>query len=472
MCRALLPGGAALVALSLLGCRIVGPDYHPPALPAPAGWTTQAAGTTNRPDPQSLARWWEAFNDPVLTGLVAEAQQRNLDLKQAEARLRQARAERNQAQADFAPTVAADASARRTRGSAAAGGGRTTSNYSAALDATWELDLFGGKRRAAESAEASLQASEESLRDVLVSLEAEVALNYVQYRASQSQLAIAQTNLQVLAELHTLTCWRQQASLATQIEVDEARATLEQTRAGLPALRTTRDQAANQLAVLLGVPAGTLASRLETGAAVVPAASETIAVGVPADLLRQRPDVRAAERALAAQTAQIGVSEAARYPTLTLSGSVGLEALDASRLLTTGARTAQGVLQAGWTAFDAGRLREQVNVQTARQEETLAAYEASVLNAFKDVENALVAYANELARQRALQESRTASASAASLARARYATGLVDFQTVLTTQQSLLAIDTSLATSRAEVSSNLIRLYKALGGGWTPPLDK
>lgn len=457
-----------LASFLLGGCLTVGPDYRKPEVPTPTNWASRVEGAVSNGilDPGELGQWWSVFGDPLLTDLVARAERNNLDIRQAEARLRQARAQRGLADADRLPTASASASARRISTGGQTGGSATT--YAAGFDASWELDLFGGKRRAAESAEASLQASRESLRDVTVTLLAEVALNYVQVRSCQARLAIVGTNLATQVETYDITRWRHQANLVTQVDVDQARMSLEQTRAALPVIRTSLDQAEHQLAVLLGEAPGSLAAQLEAGPTAVPTAGPTLAMGVPADVLRQRPDVRAAERKLAAQTAQIGVAEAARYPDLSLSGSIGVEALVFHDLFTAGARTAQGLLNAGATVFDGGRIRQQVAIQTALQEEALAAYEAAVLAALKDVEDALVAYANDRERQRALLEAEAAGASAFRLARDTYASGLADFQTVLSTQQSLLIVQNSLASCQADTTSDLIRLYKALGGGWSP----
>jgi len=463
-----------LVWFSLLlgGCMTAGPDYKRPVVGTPTNWSTKVDGVIpNGPlGTAALSQWWCVFGDAVLADLAASAQRNNLDVKQAEARLRKARAQWKLAGAEQWPTISLNASGGRSRSSdkMGAGSSSTMSTYANSLDASWELDLFGAKRRADESAGASMGASQEDLRDVQVSLLAEVALNYVQYRSCQARLAILATNLAAQTETYDITCWRYQANLVTQLDVDQARVSLEQTRAQIPVLRSSLAQAEHQLAALLGESPGALASRLDAGSPSVPVAASDLAVGAPADVLRQRPDVRAAERRLAAQTAQIGVAAAARFPDLTLSGSIGLEALALGNLYTAGARTAQGLLNAGLNAFDGGRIRQNIAVQTALQEEALAAYEAAVLTALKDVEDALVAYSNEQARQRALQAAVTAGASAFKLARAKYESGLVDFQTVLGTQQTLLTVQDTLASSQADMTSDLIRLYKALGGGWTP----
>ena len=452
-----------------------GPDYTRPVVDTPANWSATADGVVSRGslDPMALGQWWLVLDDPVLNDLMNRAQQGNLDLKQADARLRQARAQRQLTRSENLPKASVGATARRSRGSEQMGAGRsggTSTIYANSLDASWELDLFGGKRRAAESAEASLQASQEALRDVMVSLLAEVGLTYVQCRSAQVRLSIMEDNLSSQTETYNIAVWRQQASLVSPLDVDQARVILEQMRAELPTLRTGIQQAEHQLAVLLGVAPGSLMEQLDTDAARIPATFLPPAIGVPADVLRQRPDVREAERKLAAQTAQIGVATAARYPEFTLSGSIGLEALAIGDLYTAGARTAQGLLDAGMILFDGGQIRQKIAIQTALQEEALAAYEAAVLRALRDVEDALVACANERTRESALQDAVSAGERAFKLARDKYAAGLVDYQTVLSTQQSLSSTQSALASSRAEIVSNRIRLFKSLGGGWTPSL--
>ena len=449
-----------------------GPDYKRPETLLPTAWSGEsgvsATNAVAMDDSASLCCWWSVFRDPVLSAFMAQARANNRDVRQAEARLRKARAQRNLAKAERLPSIGANGSASRSRGSEKAGGGGTSTMYANGFDASWEADIFGAKRRAIESAQATLEASQEDLRDVMVSLFSEVALNYVEYRSYGARLEITETNLAAQTETCDITRWRQQANLVTQLDVDQARLSLEQTRAGLPALQTGRDQAEHQLATLLGQAPGSLKALLDSRRLAVPVAASELAVGVPADVLRRRPDVRRTERKLAAQTAEIGVAEAARYPDLTLSGSIGLEALKAGELYTWGARTAAGAVKAGWTLFDGGQIPQKVAVQTALQEEALGAYEASVLTALREVEDALTAYANEQNRRSALREAVVAGQSAFGLARDKYESGLIDFQTVLSTQQSLLTVQDSLASSEAEVTSDLIRLSKALGGGWDP----
>lgn len=435
----------------------------------PTNWTTALDGGLNNSaaDTNLLGRWWTVLDDPILSDLIERARAGNLDLRQAEARVREARAQRGIAKADLLPTVGASASASRTVASKQAGNGLTTDYYSTGFDASWELDLFGGKHRSLESATASWQAAEESLRDVQVSLLAEVALNYVEVCSYQELLSITESNVTAHTETCDLTRWRYKSGLTTQLDLDQARLSLEQVRAQVPFLKTGLDQAKYRLAVLLGQPPGAL-NQLLAEPRRIPVTPKEVAVGVPADLLRRRPDVRNAERQLAAQTAQIGVSKAELYPGFSLVGSLGLESLEYANLYTTSTRAAQGLAKAAWTLFDGGKIRQNIKVQTARQEQALSYYEATVLTALKDVENALVAYANEQTRRKSLVEAVQSGQSAFELARDQYSSGLVSFQTVLDTQQSLLLVQDQLASSEANVTSNLIRLYKALGGGWTP----
>ncbi len=241
-----------------------------------------------------------------------------------------------------------------------------------------------------EAAEADLQASQEDLSDALVSLLAEVALNYVEVRKYQELLTVAESNLATQKETFELTQWRQQAGLSDELAVQQARYNLERTRSQIPTLRTGLEEAKNNLAVLLGEQPGKLHGELEERKPV-PVANPAVAAGGPADVLRQRPDVRLAERELAAQTARIGVATAELYPKLTLSGSIGLEAFSSSNLFSSGSRTAGGGAGVTWRIFDAGAIRKNIEVQTALQEQALMAYETAVLNALREVENALTA---------------------------------------------------------------------------------
>jgi NodT family efflux transporter outer membrane factor (OMF) lipoprotein len=450
---------AVVAPVALAGCMTVGPDYKEPALPLPAAWSGFAA--EGRED---LSRWWERLEDPLLSRLITEALRASPDLRSAQAKLREARARRDLAGAQRAPSVDASAA---TSASRSSDPDTTSRLYSAGFDAGWEIDVFGGKRRALQAAEADLQSSAAGLDATRVTLAAEVARNYVEARAFRARLAIARSNLESQSETLQLTEWRAQAGQVSSLELEQARANREQTRAQIPSLETSLAEAQHRLAILLGLAPAALNEQLAT-AAPVPRAPARIAVGIPADVLRQRPDVRAAERTLAAQTARIGQAEAARYPGFSLTGSIGLEAASLDAL--TGGATSARALAAGVSApiFDGGRLRRQVELQRAVQESAQVSYESTVLTALEEVENALAAFGNRGARRDALAEAVTAARNAALLARHRYTAGLIDFQTVLDTERTVLQIEDSHAASEADGVLALIQLYKALGGGWTP----
>ncbi len=459
---------AVLVAICLAGCASVGPDYAPPAPGAPAAWSNlEPGGPAQVGHAGDISRWWRNLNDPLLTALVDEALRANHDLRDAQARLRAARARRAVALAGFFPGLDAAGSGSRSMSSREAGTGLTRENYSVGLEASWELDVFGGARRDFEAAEADLEASEASLDATRVSLAAEVALSYVEMRSLQQRLRIAQANLASQSETLRLTQWRAQAGLADSQDTAQALSSREQTRAQIPALETSLAETQHSLDILLGLTPGSLRNRLDAEGDL-PRPSEMIAVGIPVDVLRQRPDVRAAERALAAETARVGAAEAARYPSFTLSGSLGLEALTLGALGNSGAETWS--LVSGITApiFQAGRLRAQVEAQDAAREQALVAYEQTVLEALRDVENALVSLARSRQRAQALEIAAGAARSAADMARQRYSSGLIDFQPVLDAERSALSTEDSLASARADGVLALVRLYKALGGGWSP----
>ena len=458
---------AVVGSLMVGGCMTVGPDYKKPETGTPAAWDAALGSglTATQPAAETMSRWWTRLNDPILSDLMEQARTNNLDVRQAEARLRQARAQRGAAKADLFPTIEASASGTRTQSSEVDGERTTSSLFKNGLDASWELDLFGKKRRALEAADASMQASQEDLNDVMVSLFAEVALSYVEVREYQMRLSLTESNIATRVETYDITRWRREAGLTTQLDEEQARLSLEQARADIPSLNTSLQESKHRLAVLLGRTPGAL-NEVLAESKPIPVPPVELAVGVPADVLRQRPDVRSAERKLAAQTAQIGVAKAARYPSFSLLGSIGLESLTWDNLYSSGARTAQAAADATWTLFDFGRIRKNIEVQTALQEEALGLYESTVLTALEDVENALVAYANEQTRRQSLTEAAKAGRTAFELARDQYSSGLVDFPTVLDMQRSLLTVQDELAASDGQVTSDLIRLYKALGGGW------
>ncbi|MGA1842892.1 MAG: efflux transporter outer membrane subunit, partial [bacterium] len=399
-----------LLMTLLAGCMTVGPDYRPPDLAVPEQWDAELTGESSAKslDMETLANWWSTLNDPELTSMIIRAAENNPDLRKAQARVCEARARRDLSRAGIFPTLKASGSASRSAGSKDTGSGRERDLYDLGFDATWELDIFGGVRRSIEASKAGLEATEEDLRDVLVSLLAEVALNYIDVRSFQNRLSIARTNLSAQEETYKITQWRFQAGLTSQLDVEQALSNLEQTRSQIPSLETGLEQALNRLAVLMGENPGSVHEELMEEAPI-PIASMEIAIGVPADALRRIPSVRSAERRLAEQTAQVGVAVAGRYSVFTLVGSIGLEALTLNNLFSSASRTWRIGPNFSWTLFDAGRIRQNIKVQNALQEQALAEYEGAVLTALEDVENALVVYAKEQIRRQSLEDAAQAA---------------------------------------------------------------
>ena len=408
-----------------------------------------------------LTPWWQQFNDPLLTRLITQALQANTSIRSAQAALQQSRALRDVKVAGLLPGVSASGSAQRSK----SGDLDASNSFRAGLDAAWEPDIFGGKRSALNATESDAQAAQATLADVQVSVAAEVALTYIQLRGLQAQLAIARNNLESQSETLQITDWRAQAGLTTSLEVEQARTASEQTRAQIPTLEASIAKTRHGLAVLTGQTPDALLTLL-TPVMPVPQAASTLAQTIPAQTLRQRPDVRAAEHRISAALARVSAADAARYPGFAISGSVGLNALTLGAL-TNGASVATALLgSVSVPLFDGGAARAQVLAQEAALEQTRASYQAVVLTALKDVEDALVALQGDRTRLLHLTHAADAASNAALLAQQRYASGLIDFQTVLQTQRSLLTSQDSVASTHADLSADHVRLYKALGGGW------
>ena len=464
----------ALLSLALAGCA-VGPKYTPVKPEAPKKWHTklQEGLTARRPDPQTLAHWWTTLNDPVLSSLEARAVKGNLDLKKALARIREARALRGIEKARLFPWLDASGSAQEIRTSAYSTEetmgkkrrGEESKLYKVGFDSSWELDIFGGTKRSIQAAQAELEATREGLHDVLVSLLAEVALNYVEVRTYQERLRAARTNLKAQQHIYELNLSRYRAGLIDELAVQQSRYVLENTRAQIPTLETGLERAENRLAVLLGEKPGALHRELAPNR-TIPVPPVKVAVGIPADTLRHRPDVRRAERELAAATARIGVAKSELYPKFNLSGTIGLESVSTGHLWEWVSRTSGFGLNVLWKIFHAGALRQNIKVQTARQKQAFLQYKSTILKALEEVENALVSYAKEQQRLASLRSAVKAARLAYEIAWDRYKAGLVDFTDVLDAERSLQSYQDKLAQSEGAVTSNLVRLYKALGGGW------
>ncbi|MGA2483378.1 MAG: efflux transporter outer membrane subunit [Candidatus Acidiferrales bacterium] len=462
-------GLVLLATLAFTGCTANRMKAAKPNVTVPPSWSSGGEGllTTSSED---LSKWWQRLGDSTLLSLVEQALKNNPDLRTARSRLREARAQRNLAAANRFPTLTASVSSSGSKTS----GSATTNSLSESFDASWEPDVFGAKRKALEAASADARATEAELHNTQVSLVAEVASNYVALRSFQSRVEIARKNEASQSETLQLTEWRAQAGLVSSVDVEQAHTNLEQTRAGIPSLEASVAQTGYQLAILLGHTPGALKQQLAK-TEPVPSLPDTVTVGIPADTLRQRPDVRAAEQKIIAETARLRQAETARYPSFSLSGSLGIEQLtNAVASGTSGAATGGTAKVASFsgsvlqTLFDRGRIRAQIAVQNAVQEQAVISYESTVRTALKDVEDALVSLVKSRERLASLNKAAESARNAALLARNRYTAGVADFQTVLDTERTVLTIEDSVAQTQADRASALIQLYKALGGGWSP----
>jgi outer membrane protein, multidrug efflux system len=494
------------------GCT-VGPDYHQPQTKMPDRFSALAAQPATQPttqpltqaaEPVDLRRWWDAFEDAQLTSLIDRAVQSNLDIRVAELRLRESRYQLQIQRTGLFPVANANASYQRDRfskngfyipgasSSAAASsnsggnrsrattGGPGSSNSSglasaftrseidtwdAGFDASWEIDVFGGVRRSIEAARADEQASVEGRRNAMLSLLAEVARNYIDLRGAQRELVIAHQNVKSQQETVELTRSRFAAGLTTDLDVARAEAQVATTLSQIPPLETSIQQAVHRLGVLLAQDPTALQKELAEPKPVPPAPIN-VPLGLPSDLLRRRPDIRQAERQLAAASARIGAAESDLFPRFALTGGFGWAAGHVENIFDSSSLYYSIGPAINWRIFDAGRIRANVAVQNAREEEALVQYQSTVLRALEDVENALVAYGQERVRWQHLNDAVQANRRAVDLANQLYTKGLTDFFNVLESQRNLFASEVQLAQSERSVSDDVVALYKALGGGW------
>jgi multidrug efflux system outer membrane protein len=476
-----------LCSIVLTGCT-VGPNYQRPDVAVPDHF-----GATTRPATEHVefARWWVNFNDPLLNSLIDRAMTGNLDLKVAEARIREARAQRGVVAAGEYPSVNANGSYRRTRtsenafdfGGSGAGGsgseaaqqfgafnppGSTTDLFQAGFDASWEIDVFGGVRRDIEASEADIGAQVENHRDVLVSLLAEVARNYLDLRGFQQQIEIARRNVRTQQDAADIAQSKARLAGGSELDVARAQALVASTQSQIPTLETQRDQAAHRLGVLLGRDPRALIAELEHVQPIARGPAQ-VPPGLPSELLSRRPDVRRAERELAAATARIGVATADLYPKFSITAALGLQSEKFKNIADWGSRFWNIAPGLSWSLFDAGRIRSNIHVQDERQRQALYRYESSVLTALEDVENALTAYAKEQTRRALLQESVDKSRRALELATTLYQGGARDFLNVVDAERALATAEDQLVQSDRLIGTDLVALYKALGGGWTTP---
>ena len=499
--RALRRGAALLGVVAapvLAGCSM-GPEYVSPLPPIVESKTFLDNGTKVRSPLPVLARttaaepdaeWWRVFRDPVLARLEARVATQNLDVQTASARLTESRAQLGTAAAAALPQVNGASSAYRQQysqnglislvprgvlnGSNAGGngsnGGTSLGNpfesYTAGFDASWELDLWGRVRRNIESSQAQADASAEQRRGTLISVLAELARDYVQLRGIQEQIRIQQANAKINQDILNIVQTRAKGGLVTGLDVASAAQQVEGIRANIPQLQQQEIQAVNAIGLLLAEPPMTLSQELMTAKAIPPIPPK-VPVGVPSDLLIRRPDIRQADASLHAAVAQIGVAEAEFFPTVTITGSPSFNALDPGKVFRGNSLQYMNVGPSiSIPIFDGGRLRSNLVLTEARQQEAALAYQKAVLQAWHDVVNALAALKGDEGRRAFLQKQVAQARRGLELARTRYTQGVDTFTTVLQNSQNVLTAEVNLSQATANISTDFVALYKALGGGW------
>ncbi|KPK25368.1 MAG: transporter [Desulfobacterales bacterium SG8_35_2] len=469
------------VIMLTFGCMKVGPDFIPPVAPVADSWL-------GAQDPELPAKsdqyeeWWTVFNDPILNGLVEEASRENLGIQVAGLRILEARAQLGIATGYLYPQQQnADASA------AAIGASHNAANTSAGdldyktmsidFNAAWELDFWGKFRRGVEAADAQFLATIANYDDVMVTLRAEVARFYILIRTQEERISLAEASAAIQKRSLEIAENRFEGGLVTELDVQQARSLLANTMAAIPGYQADYRRFQNALSVLLGIPPQDLSARLHPEDALgIPQPPAAVAVGVPADLLRRRPDVRLAELQAAAQSGLVGVAKADLYPHFTLIGSIGLQTSDSpltaeggssfSDLFSSDSITYFAGPSVTWDLFNYGRISNQVRVQDARLQQLVVNYQSTVLNAAREVEDAMAGFLGDQLRARYLSDAVTASKRSVEMSSLQYGEGLADYQRVLEAQRGLTRDQDALAIVQGSVAVNLVNMYKALGGGW------
>jgi NodT family efflux transporter outer membrane factor (OMF) lipoprotein len=459
---------AALALPLVLAACAVGPDYAPPEVALSAKWSNDGRRTAPPERLATLGEWWKGFGDPLLDRLIEEAVAGNLDVAVAQAKVREARATRREAIGGLLPQVDGAGSAKRVK--TAGTGGSATSQFQAGLDASWELDLFGGNARAVEAATRGTEAAEDDLHATLLTLVGDVATNYAEARGLQARIDLARRTAASQRRTADLTRSRFQAGSASAVDGAKADAQAASTEATIPDLRASYAQAVHRLSVLTGREPGALAASMAP-VKPIPALRHALPTGIPADVLHLRPDVRAAERRLAQATASVGKAEAALYPSVSLTGQVsttGVRLGDLGRASTVAWSWGPSV---SVPIFQGGRLVAARDAAEAERDQSLAAWKSAVLTALEDVENALVGLAQERIKGHKLAEATARYRQAAELSRTLYVNGSASFLDVLDAERSLFSAEDSLLQSRIAVATDHVALAKALGGGWTRPVE-
>ncbi len=467
----------AAAALCLGGCTSfsdyfhngfkVGPEYGPPKAAVAPQWinTTDIRVRSQAAD---LSRWWCVFNDPVLNDLVYHAYNQNITLKQAGTRILQARAMLGIATGELFPQSQNAAGGYRRNASSTnpnfPGGAKYSDQWNFGFNLAWELDFWGRFRRAVLAGEAQLDSSVEDYDAVLVTLVGDVATSYVLMRQYQEQIALATQNVKLQTDVLKIVQARLDAGRTSELDVDQAQSTLAQTEAQIPAFEILLRLSQNQLCVLLGIPPTDLQARL--GQRPIPTAPREVVVGIPAQLLERRPDIRRAERNAAAQAQQIGIAQAGWYPHISINGTLGYSAQNASQLFTYQAFNGSVGPSFQWDILNYGRIANNVRLQDAKFQETLLIYRNTVLTASAEAENGLITFLRAQERAKLLTESVIAADKAYKIVVSQYRVGTVDFNRVATIEQNLVQQQDLQAQARSQIAVGLVQVYRSLGGGW------
>ena len=460
--RALFLSSIALAGLT--GCNVTSTSRLND-MKLPADWKNAGNFPTASPD-LDLSRWWGKFNDPALNRLIASALEDSPDVKTAVSRVRESRANRDAQRASLFPSLDGRGSGNARRSRTDIAGTSSSSGYSAGLDASWEVDLFGRNRSSVEAATANLGAAGENLNSVYAALAAEIAATYTTLRANEAKLAVLEQNITTREETAQLAGWRLKAGEADSLEATQSQSSLESARAGMPSLKQAISQGKNDLALLAGKPPGGL-DRLLARSRGIPTPPSSLAVGIPADVLRQRPDVRTAGYQVLAAAASTRVTEATKYPSLNLTGSLGLDTISISKLFDPESTAASMAANLASPIFDAGRIKANIEAARASEEQAVLNYQKVVLTALSETENALIACRRSAERLSSLGKATQLARESDEVARQRYQAGEIDFLDVLDSQRTLLALEDSLLSTRTDRTTAYIRLYQALGGGWS-----
>jgi NodT family efflux transporter outer membrane factor (OMF) lipoprotein len=469
LCRVAV-GAIALLAAG--GCR-VGPDYRPPEAPLAESWVDSNHARL-RGDPLDSFAWWASFDDPVLNGLIDEVRQQNLTLRHAGTRILEARAVLGGVRGNLAPQEQmAVGGLQHTHISRNSPGQALASilqrndydQWTVGVAAAWELDFWGRYQRAITAASAEVDAAVENHNDVEVLLLAETAHTYLQVRTLEYRFDLAKQNVAIQRDTLEITEARARAGRGTELDALQAKSSLKETQALLPALEAQHRIAGNRLCILLGIPPRDLGSRMGRTARI-PMPQAELAIGVPADLLRRRPDIRRAERELAAQSERIGIAATEFYPHLSISGNVGLDALDLSKLYSPRSWAVAVGPSFHWNILNYGRIHNSVRLQEARYQSLVLAYQNAVLKADEEAENAIIRYLSTHDRVALLQSGVESAQLAVNHALEAYRLGVLDFDRLYLLETQLVIKQDSVAVAQGELAQSLVAVYKSMGGGW------